>query len=133
MLEAITPDGWKRARGYAHAIRADGRIAVAGVLPWDPTTREIPDADFGGQWRRALANLAELLDGAGSGTDRVLALRIYVTDLDAYNAAGPALAEGWAAAFGSYLPAITLVEVSRLVEPGALIEIEAEALAAEAA
>jgi enamine deaminase RidA (YjgF/YER057c/UK114 family) len=133
MLEAISPDGWKRGRGYSHAIRAGGRIAVAGVLPWDPTTREIPESDFAGQWARALANLAELLGSVGVGTDRVISLRVYVTDLDAYEAAGAALADGWSAAFGRHFPAITLVEVSRLVEPGALVEIEAEALDGETA
>jgi enamine deaminase RidA (YjgF/YER057c/UK114 family) len=131
MLEAISPEGWKRGRGYSHAIRAGGRISVAGVLPWDPATREIPEQDFAGQWSRALRNLVDLLRSAGVDADRVVALRVYVTDLDAYNAAGAGLADGWSASFGSHFPAITLVEVSRLVEPGALVEIEAEALDAE--
>ncbi|MGH9024456.1 MAG: RidA family protein [Acidimicrobiia bacterium] len=51
-LEPISPPGWKRARGYSHAILADGRLHVAGVLPWDPATQEIEGVgDFATQWR----------------------------------------------------------------------------------
>lgn len=127
-LIGIEPQGWRRGRGYSHAIRAGGRLHVAGVLPWNPATQQVEETDFGAQWARALRNLREVVEAGGATLDGVVALRVYVTSLDAYRAAGAALAEGWGATFGAHFPAITLVRVAGLVEDAALVEIEAEAV-----
>ena len=63
---------------------------------------------------------------AGGGAEHITAIRLYVTDLEAYNSAGKALGEAWKAHMGRNFPAMTLVVVSGLINPHALVEIEAE-------
>lgn len=127
-METITPERWKRGAGYSHAVKAEGRLILAGVLPWDPETQEIRTREFTEQWASALDNVAALLGAAGLTPQQVVLLRIFVTDLDAYRAAGAGLGMAWRRVFGQHFPAITLVEVSRLVSDGAMLEIEGEAI-----
>lgn len=127
-LEAVTPEGWKRGRGYSHAIKTADRILVAGVLPWDPTTQEVQGANFAEQWALALKNFAEVLNAGGADPSDVTCLRVFVTSFDAYRSAASSLAEGWKPVFGNHFPAITMVEVAALIEPDAMIEIEGEAV-----
>lgn len=127
-MEAIQPDGWKRPKGYAHAMRTPGRLSVAGLIGTDPTTGEMTAPnDFAGQWAQIWANLGQVLDAASAAYADVAVLRIYLTDLEAYSEAAPNLGRSWREAFADHLPAITMVEVSGLIE-GALIEVEAEAV-----
>lgn len=127
-LEVISPEGWKRGRGYSHGIKSGNRLTVAGVLSWDPTTQEVKDNDFGEQWALALKNFAEVLKAGDADPSDVTCLRIFVTSFDAYRSATSSLAEGWKPVFGNHFPAITMVEVAALIEPDALIEIEGEAV-----
>lgn len=125
-IEPVLPDGWAPGRGYAHCVRVlDGGVTVHvagqfGVGDDEP-------GDFASQWERALGRVVEAVQAAGGQPDQVAALTVYVTDLAAYRAAGAALGDGWRAAFGRWFPAITMVEVSGLVDPRALVEIAAVA------
>jgi enamine deaminase RidA (YjgF/YER057c/UK114 family) len=131
-IQAIAPNGWKTAKGYAYAIRGADRLSVAGIVSTDPTTGELlAPRDFAGQWSQIWRNLGEVLDAAGTSFQEVTTLRIYLTDLNAYREAVRDLGKPWRAAFGDHLPAITMVQVSGLVEPDAQIEVEAEALVKE--
>ena len=65
---------------------------------------------------------------AGGGTEHIVKLLAFVTDLDAYRAAQRAIGEGWRSRMGKYYPAMSLVKVAGLLEPGALVEIEAVAM-----
>lgn len=130
-MEAIQPEGWKRAKGYAYAMRTPGRVSVAGLIGTDPTTGQITTpGDFAGQWAQIWANLGEVLAAAGTTYSDVAVLRMYLSDLDVYREATRDLGRSWRDAFGDHLPAITMVEVSGLIE-GALIEVEAEAVLAD--
>jgi enamine deaminase RidA (YjgF/YER057c/UK114 family) len=124
---AILPDGWKRPRGWSHGTLHGSEIAVAGQFGWDPTTFELVGDDFAAQWGQSLANVVGVVAAPGGEPHDVLSLRVYVTDMEAYRAAGSALGAGWQSTFGAHFPAITLVEVGALTEPGALVEIEATA------
>jgi enamine deaminase RidA (YjgF/YER057c/UK114 family) len=127
-LARIDPPGWAQAKGYAYAVRQGDRLAVSGLLGCDPATGTVaPDADFTAQWTAVFANLAQLLEAAGTSAGRVVALRIYLTSLDTYRGAVRTLGRPWRAVFGDHLPAITMVQVSALVDEHALIEVEAEA------
>lgn len=126
MNEPILPEGWVRGRGYSHAIRSGDDLFVAGVLPTASIDQAIAQT-FVEQWARVLENLGTILTAAEMDYDDVTSLRIYVTSLSLYNASGSALAEAWKTTFGSYFPAVTLVEVAKLVEPDAIVEIEAHA------
>jgi len=133
-LEAVLPANWQRARGYSYAmvsqggrtVRVAGQIAVVkGKGPVDPAL------DFGQQFDRALGNLVTIVDAAGGIATDIAALRAYVTDIDAFNAAGAAIGEAWGRHLGKHFPAMTLVEVSKLLDPNAMVEIEAEAVIPE--
>lgn len=129
-LETILPDCWEPGRGYAHVIvsaaPAARTVHVAGQFGVDHGEAERGlDTEFGRQWARALARIVTAAQAAGSGPELVATLHIYVTDLDAYRAAGKDLGMGFRAAFDRHFPAITLVQVVALVDPSALVEIEA--------
>lgn len=126
-MEMVTPPGWPAARGYSYAVAHHGRVNVAGVVAMDMATQEIVQGGFAAQWAKVWQNVAETLRAAGTTPDKVVAIRVYVTSLDAYRDARRELGAGWAPVFGEHLPAITLVEVSGLVLADALLEAEVEA------
>lgn len=120
--QAILPEGWERARGYSYGTVAAGSriIAVAGQ------TGTEAGSDFGAQYTRALARVVEVMESAGGKAEHITAMRIYVTDMDAYRNAGAAMAEAWKASIGRHFPASTLVQVVALIRPEAMVEIEAD-------
>jgi enamine deaminase RidA (YjgF/YER057c/UK114 family) len=131
MSTAVLPQGWKRPAGFSEgrSVEPGTTIVVAGQLgltQGDGSPAEA--ADFAAQWALALARVADVVRAAGGGAEDVVSLRIYVTDLDEYRAAGRDLGPGWGAVFGKHFPAMTMVEVSGLLEPEAKIEIEAVAV-----
>lgn len=131
--ESVNPDGLGRASGFSHGILAPagGRLLfVAGQTapeegPDDPEGRLV--AQFAAALGRALAVVEE----AGGGPGHVTRLTVYVTDMAAYRTARPRLADPWRAAMGGHYPAMALVEVRSLVDPGAVVEIEATAVLPE--
>ena len=87
-----------------------------------------PGLDFGGQWERAMGNLVAIVRAAGGEPEHIVMLRAYVTDTEAFNAAGAAVGAAWGEHLVRHFPAMTLVEVSRLLDPNAMVEIEGEAV-----
>jgi enamine deaminase RidA (YjgF/YER057c/UK114 family) len=120
----VTPSFFPRPRGYANGIVANGRhLHIAGQIAWDKDAR-IVSPDFATQFLQALDNVIAVVREAGGATEHLVKLTAFVTDLDAYRAATPAIGEGWRARLGKYYPAMSLVKVAGLLEPGALVEIE---------
>jgi reactive intermediate/imine deaminase len=109
---------------YSHAVTANGFVFVSGQLPIAPDGTKLVDAPFEAQAKQVLDNVAAALVGAGSGVDRLVQVRVYVTDIDAWPAFN-ALYAAWA---GSARPARAVVPVPML-HFGFKIEIEAVALA----
>lgn len=127
----ILPEGWPRPRGFSHAVVATGTrsVRIAGQLGREPGQASIPaDTDAGAQWRIALGNLVTVLKAAGGEPQHLVALRAYVTDIAEFNAAGAAVGAAWGATLGRHFPAMTLVQVSALIDPNAKVEIEADAI-----
>ena len=127
----ILPQGWPRPRGFSHAVVATGTrsVRIAGQIGREPAQAHIPtDADAGTQWHIALSNLVTVLKAAGGQPEHLVALRAYVTDIAEFNAAGAAVGAAWGATLGRHFPAMTLVQVSALIDPNAKVEIEAEAI-----
>ncbi|TAJ96287.1 MAG: RidA family protein [Reyranella sp.] len=127
----ILPEGWPRPRGFSHAVVATGTrsVRIAGQIGREPAQAHIPaDTDAGTQWRIALSNLVTVLKAAGGQPEHLVALRAYVTDIAEFNAAGAAVGAAWGAALGRHFPAMTLVQVSALIDPNAKVEIEGEAI-----
>lgn len=109
---------------YAQGIVAQGWVWVSGQIPLDPATGALVDGGIEEQTRRALRNVAAVLEAAGSGLDEVVRATVYLTDLGEFESMNRVYAEF----FSSTRPARACVEVSRLPK-GARVEIDAVALA----
>ncbi|MBX3210830.1 MAG: RidA family protein [Labilithrix sp.] len=122
--QVITPAHFPKPRGYSNGVVSQGRVLhIAGQIAWDKDAR-IVSPDFATQFLQALDNVIAVVREAGGATEHLVKLTAFVTDLDAYRAATPAIGEGWRARLGKYYPAMSLVKVAGLLEPGALVEIE---------
>lgn len=127
-MRFLQPPAWLPPKGYANGVLADGAILfVAGQIGWDAEQRLVSD-DFAEQTAQALRNVAAVLEHGGARPEHVARMTWYVADKTAYLAAQRAVGEAYRAVFGAHYPAMTLVEVADLLEPGALVEIEATAV-----
>ena len=126
--KVIHPSHFPKPRGYSNGVLGQGRfLYIAGQIGWDKNAR-IVSPDFATQFLQALDNVIDVVREAGGATEHIVKLLAFVTDLDAYRAATRAIGEGWRARLGTYYPAMSLVKVSGLLEPGAVVEIEGVAL-----
>jgi enamine deaminase RidA (YjgF/YER057c/UK114 family) len=108
-------------------MTAEGRLVVTGgVIGWDVHGRLPPD--FVAQVRQTLRNIAAILDEGGAKPEHLVRLTWYVVDMDEYLASLKALGEIYREIFGTHYPAMALVQVVRLVEKEAMVEIEATAV-----
>lgn len=127
LLRAVLPEGWPAPRGYANGIVTDGPLVhVGGQIGWRPDGT-FP-AGLLAQVEQALANVVAVVEAAGGRADTVARLTWYVTDIDAYRGSLSALGGVYRGVMGRHFPAMALVEVAGLVEPEALVEIEAVAV-----
>ena len=96
---------------------------LAGQIAWDKDAR-IVSPDFATQFLQTLDNVIAIVREAGGGTEHIVKLLAFVTDLDKYRGATKAIGEGWRARMGKHYPAMSLVKVAGLLERDALVEIE---------
>ena len=113
---------WEPVVGYSRAVAAGDFVFVSGCTSTDGG-EFVHEGDAYAQTGQALRNVADALDRLGLGLADVVRTRIYVTDIDQWEAYGRA----HGAAFGDTAPATTMVEISRLVDPRMLVEVEAVA------
>lgn len=124
----LQPPGWAKPRGYANGIKARGAfVMTGGQIGWNADGVFETD-DFLGQVRQALANVLAVVREAGGGPEHIARLNWYVVDIDAYRASLKELGPVYREVMGRNFPAMTLVQVSGLVERQALVEIEATAI-----
>lgn len=117
---------WEKIVGYSRAVRTGPFIAVTGCASVGPDGSLVGAGDAYVQARRCIEVISEVLEKAGASLDDVVRTRIFVTDIDQWEEVGRAHSE----AFGDIMPATTMVEVSRLIDPRMLVEIEADAISA---
>lgn len=121
----VTVPGWPPPRGYANGMVGEGRVLyVAGQIGWQPDGTWAHD-DLAGQFGQALANVLAVVRAAGGDAAHIASLTIYVTDIEAYRTGYKAVGAAYRAVLGKHFPAMALVAVSALVEPRALVEIQA--------
>ena len=125
----LLPDGWTPPRGYANGLVTSGRlITLAGQIGWNPVTCAFDAHDFTGQVRQALGNIVTLLRVAGAEPSHLVRLTWFITDRDAYHAAREPVGAAYREVIGRQYPPMSVVIVAGLIEPGALVEIEATAV-----
>lgn len=133
MNRTLLPPGWKSPKGYANGVAARGTtIFVAGQIGWN-SREEFETDEFVGQARQALRNVVAVLKEAGAGPQHLVRMTWYVTDKDEYLGALAAVGRAYREIIGRHYPAMTLVEIRRLVEDRAKVEIEATAVVPDAA
>ena len=113
---------WEPKVGYSRAVRVGDTIAITGTVGIEADGSFAKSA--GGQTRRALAIIRAAIEALGGRVEDVVRTRMYVTDISAWQEVGAAHAE----VFGDIRPATTMVQVSRLIDDAALVEIEADAI-----
>ena len=117
---------WGPTVGYSRAVRVGNTIHVAGTTGLDAAGRPAPGGMYG-QSKQALANILAALARLGGRAEDVVRTRIFITDIAQWEEVGRAHGE----IFATIRPASTMVEVTRLIDPALVVEIEADAILPE--
>ena len=125
--QILQPSGWPAPKGYANGMTADGRLVVTGgVIGWDDQGR-LPTG-FAAQVRQTLSNISAILAQGDARPEHLVRLTWYVVDMEEYLSNLKTLGRIYRDIFGAHYPAMALVQVVRLVEKAARVEIEATAV-----
>ena len=127
-FEFLHPRHWKQAKGYANGVVAAGRLVfIAGQVGWN-AEQQFESQDFVAQVRQALENIVAIVREAGGTPAHIGRLTWFITDKGEYLSRLPEVGKVYRSVMGRHFPAMTVVEVSALLEDEAKVEIEASAV-----
>ena len=118
---------WEPLVGYSRAVRSGTFIAVSGSAAVGPDGELVGEGDAYRQAQRCIDVIREALEAAGAGLEHVIRTRMFVTDIEQW----AEIARAHQEAFGEVMPATSMVEVTRLIDPRMLVEIEADAIVSD--
>lgn len=125
-VELINPPELGAALGYSNGVLvpAGGRMLfIAGQVAWDTSHQIVGGEDFVKQFEQTLKNVVAVVRAAGGGPENLVELTMFVTDKTQYAGRLCDVGQAYRSVCGKHFPAIAMVEVKGLLEPGALIEI----------
>jgi enamine deaminase RidA (YjgF/YER057c/UK114 family) len=126
--KVLQPPRWARPKGYANGIAARGTMVfMAGMIGWNGQQQFETD-DFLAQTRQALQNILETLAEAGGKAEHIVRLTWFITSKSEYLASLDQLGQTYREVMGRNFPAMSVVEVTALMEDRAKVEIEATAM-----
>lgn len=130
---AVNPTGMP-SQGYSNAVvyRPGTHVAVAGQIDMGPDGKVAHPGDLLAQARGAIMAVRRVLEASGARPEHLVRVRIYVADAAAYARQARDIGRIWREHLGRWFPAMSLVEVARLYDSGAVIEIEADAVIPDA-
>ena len=129
MTELLQPHGWPQGVGYAHGMSAEGRLVfTAGQIGWDPIAQTVVAGGLVAQTRQALENVVTVLAAAGAEPSHLVRLTWFITDRDAYLRDRKSIGSAYREVIGRHFPPMSVLVVAGLLEPDALVEIEATAV-----
>lgn len=126
----INPTPWLTGFNLSHGVAVDGAtrtLFLSGQTASGPDGSPQHPGDMAAQVKAAWGNITDALAEAGMTTDNIVRLNMYVTDVDAFMAAAPAVMGLWASPSGCH-PCGTLLGVSRLYDPAIMVELEVTAV-----
>ncbi|MFZ2219014.1 MAG: RidA family protein [Rhodoferax sp.] len=127
-MKILQPPTWPRPRGYSNGVMVRGQMVfVAGMIGWDANNTFQTD-DFAGQVRQALENVVAVLSEAGAKPEHITRMTWYITDKQAYLAAGREIGQAFRDVIGSFNASMSAVQVAALIEDRAKVEIEVTAV-----
>ena len=127
-MEILLPQGWQRPKGYSNGIAAEGRLVfVAGQVGWNEH-EQFESGDFVDQLDQALKNTVAVLAEAGAGPEHIVRMTWYITTKAEYLEKVKAAGAAYRARMGKHYPAMSVVEVTALMEDQAKIEVESTAV-----
>lgn len=131
MHETIQPEGWAPAVGYANAMAASGRtIFLGGQIGWN-AQQQFESDDLVDQVRQTLENIVAIVETAGGDAGQLVSMTWFMTDIEEYSARLKEIGAVYREIIGRHFPAMAAVEVRRLVEKRAKVEIQAIAVLAD--
>lgn len=127
-MEILLPKGWPRPSGYSNGIVADGKfVFIAGQIGWDKN-QKFKSTKMSEQFEQVLVNTLSILEEAGGKPDHIVRMCWFVTSRQEYLDSGAEIGRIYREKMGTHYPAMSVVEVSALIEEKAVLEIETTAV-----